>query len=149
MDQIIPQTDGGAGSGNSRQSSAHFADTVVASVLERCPLLEELDISECRLTEECFMADEAIPNLKKLVFGRKEVLFAREGVDAMVARFPSLNTLDIRTMRPQGFEALESICQLRHLKHLYTDSAETSGHTTTNDVLEQWVTGISDLESLQ
>ena len=124
-------------------------DTVVASVLERCPLLEELDISECRLTEACFMTDKAIPNLKKLVFGREEVLFAKEGVDAMVARFPSLNTLDIRTMRPRGIEALESIYQLKHLKHLYTNSVEASGDMTTNYVLERWVRGISDLESLQ
>ncbi|KAF9364341.1 hypothetical protein BGX34_001827 [Mortierella sp. NVP85] len=124
-------------------------DTVVASVLERCPLLEELDISECRLTEACFMEGKATPNLKKLVFGREEMQFAKEGVDAMVARFPSLNTLDIRTMRPRGIEALESIYQLKHLKHLYTNSVETSGDITTNYVLERWVRGISDLESLQ
>ena len=124
-------------------------DTVVASVLEQCPLLEELDISECRLTEACFMADKAMPNLKRLVFGCGGVLFTKEGVDAMVASFPCLNTLDIRTMRPRGIRALESIHKLKHLKHLYTNSVEASEGVTTNYVLERWVEGISDLVSLQ
>jgi len=95
------------------------------------------------------MTDKAIPNLKRLVFSREEVLFAKEGVDAMVARFPCLNTLDIRTMRPRGIRALESIHKLKHLKHLYTNSVKASEGVTTNDVLERWVEGISDLVSLQ
>lgn len=128
----------------------HVTDAVVASLLARCPLLEELDISECH-TSEWIMVENATPSqhMKKLVFGHWERQFAKEGVDAMAIRFPNLTTLDIRTMRPQGIEALEGICQLKHLKHLYTDSIETSGDAVTSQVLQRWVEGIPNLESLQ
>ncbi|KAF9940039.1 hypothetical protein BGZ65_008486 [Modicella reniformis] len=126
-------------------------DTVVVAVLERCPLLEELDISECRITEACVMINSTVPlpNMKKLVIGHWGTQFAKEGVDELVARFPNLNTLDIRTMRPRGIEALENICQLKHLKHLYTDSVETSGDVATSLVVQRWVEGIPNLESLR
>ncbi|KAF9200869.1 hypothetical protein BGZ49_008908 [Haplosporangium sp. Z 27] len=126
-------------------------DGAVVSVLERCPLLEELDISVCRITEACMMINSGIPlpNMKKLIIGRWEMPFAKEGIDALVSRFPNLITLDIRTMRPRGIEALESISQLKYLKHLYTESIETSGDAATSHVLQQWVAGIQNLESLQ
>ncbi|KAG0369614.1 hypothetical protein BC939DRAFT_457362 [Gamsiella multidivaricata] len=126
-------------------------DAAVVSVLDRCSLLEELDISECRITEVCVMVNSTVPlpNMKKLTIGRWESLFAKEGIDALVSRFPNLSTLDIRTMRPRGIEALENICQLTQLKHLYTDSIETSGHTATFLVMQRWVAGIPNLESLQ
>ncbi|KAF9115651.1 hypothetical protein BGX27_007078 [Mortierella sp. AM989] len=128
-----------------------ITDGAVVSALDRCPLLEELDISECRITEACLMINCAVPlsNMKRLTIGRWEVQFAKEGIDALVSRFPHLETLDIRTMRPRGIEALESIGQLKMLKHLYTDSVETSGEAATTFVLEQWVSGIHNLESLQ
>ncbi|KAI8605904.1 hypothetical protein EDD21DRAFT_362344 [Dissophora ornata] len=126
-------------------------DTSVISVLKRCPLLEELDISECRVTEECVMINSTVPlpNMKKLVIGRWEAQFAKEGIDALVSRFPNLITLDIRTMRPRGIEALENICQLTQLRHLYTESIETSGDSATTFVVQRWVAGIPNLESLQ
>ncbi|KAF9350157.1 hypothetical protein BGX26_011619 [Mortierella sp. AD094] len=126
-------------------------DGAVVSVLDRCLMLEELDISECRITEACLMINCAVPlsNMKKLTIGRWEVQFAKEGIDSLVSRFPNLVTLDIRTMRPRGVEALESIGQLKMLKHLYTDSIETSGEAATTFVLQQWVAGIQNLESLQ
>ncbi|KAG0309610.1 hypothetical protein BGZ98_000496 [Dissophora globulifera] len=126
-------------------------DTVVNSLLDRCPLLEELDISECRTTEACVMINCAVPlrSMRKLVFGRWEAPFAKEGIDALVSKFPNLVTLDIRTMRPRGIEALESLGRLVHLRHLFTDSVETTGDQTTTSVLQRWLEGIPDLESLQ
>ncbi|KAG0311939.1 hypothetical protein BGZ99_009821 [Dissophora globulifera] len=126
-------------------------DTVVNSLLDRCPLLEELDISECRTTEACVMINYAVPlrSMRKLVFGRWEAPFAKEGIDALVSKFPNLVTLDIRTMRPRGIEALESLGRLVHLRHLFTDSVETTGDQTTTFVLQRWLEGIPDLESLQ
>ncbi|KAF9432698.1 hypothetical protein BGZ76_010438 [Entomortierella beljakovae] len=126
------------------------SDSVVTSVLDRCPLLEELDVSSCRITEACMMINSTVPltNMKKLTFGRWEYQFAKEGVDALVSRFPNLETLDIRTMRPRGIEALESLALLRNLKHLYTDSIE-AGENATSFIMQRWVAGIEGLESLQ
>ncbi|KAF9962108.1 hypothetical protein BGZ70_008128 [Mortierella alpina] len=125
-----------------------ITDTAVVAVLERCPLLEELDISECRVTEACVMINSSIPlpNMRKLAIGRWESPFAKDGIDALVSRFPNLTMLDLRTMRPRGIEALENINQLSQLKHLFTDSIETS---MTPAVLHRWVEGIPNLESLQ
>ncbi|KAF9133548.1 hypothetical protein BGW39_009519 [Mortierella sp. 14UC] len=126
-------------------------DGAVVSAIERCPNLEELDISECRITEACVMMNCTVPlpNMKKLVIGRWESAFSKEGIDAMVDRFPSLVTLDIRTMRPKGIEALEGLSKLKQLKHLYTDSIETSSEEATNWVVQRWIEGIPHLESLQ
>ncbi|KAG0067503.1 hypothetical protein BGZ89_005984 [Linnemannia elongata] len=126
-------------------------DGAVVSVIERCPNLEELDISECRITEACMMknCNVPLPNMKKLVIGRWETAFSKEGIDAMVERFPSLVTLDIRTMRPKGIEALEGLSKLTQLKHLYTNSIETSNDEAVIWVLQRWVEGIPHLESLQ
>ncbi|OAQ31558.1 RNI-like protein [Linnemannia elongata AG-77] len=126
-------------------------DGAVVSVIERCPNLEELDISECRITEACMMknCNVPLPNMKKLVIGRWETAFSKEGIDAMVERFPSLITLDIRTMRPKGIEALEGLSKLTQLKHLYTNSIETSNDEAVIWVLQRWVEGIPHLESLQ
>ncbi|KAF9912449.1 hypothetical protein EC991_010536 [Linnemannia zychae] len=126
-------------------------DGAVVSVIERCPNLEELDISDCRITEVCVMKNCTVPlpNMKKLVIGRWESAFSKEGIDAMVVRFPNLVTLDIRTMRPKGIEALEDLSKLKQLKHLYTDSIETSSEEATNWVVQRWVEGIPHLESLQ
>ncbi|KAI1319851.1 hypothetical protein EDD11_002845 [Mortierella claussenii] len=126
-------------------------DRVVFSFLDRCPQLEELDISECGVTEACVMVNGNIPfpSMKKLTIGRWETQFAKEGIDALASRFPNLNTLDIRSMRPRGIEALENICQLTQLKHLYTEAIETSSDATTIFVVQRWVEGISELESLQ
>lgn len=126
-------------------------DGAVVSVIERCPNLEELDISECRITEACMMknCNVPLPNMKKLIIGRWETAFSKEGIDAMVERFPSLVTLDIRTMRPKGIEALESLSKLTKLKHLYTNSIETSNDEAVIWVLQRWVEGIPHLESLQ
>ncbi|KAF9576802.1 hypothetical protein EC968_003309 [Mortierella alpina] len=128
-----------------------ITDTTVVAVLERCPLLEELDISECRVTEACVMINSSVslPNMKKLVIGRWESPFAKDGIDALVSRFPNLTMLDLRTMRPRGIEALENISQLSQLKHLFTDSIETSDDPMTTAVLQRWVEGIPSLESLQ
>ncbi|KAG0369431.1 hypothetical protein BGX24_002422 [Mortierella sp. AD032] len=126
-------------------------DGAVVSVIERCPNLEELDISECRITEGCMMknCDTPLPSMKKLAIGRWESTFSKEGIDAMVVRFPGLVTLDIRTMRPKGIEALEGLSRLKQLKHLYTDSIETSSAEATAWVVQRWVEGIPHLESLQ
>ncbi|ORZ06089.1 hypothetical protein BCR41DRAFT_361194 [Lobosporangium transversale] len=126
-------------------------DKVVILALELLLQLEELNISECRITEASFMINSMtpMPSMKKLIVGTWESQFAKEGIDALVARFPNLITLDIRTMRPRGIEALEGISGLRHLKHLYTESIETSGEHATNAVLHRWVVGIPELESLQ
>ncbi|KAG0291185.1 hypothetical protein BGZ97_005964 [Linnemannia gamsii] len=126
-------------------------DGAVVSVIERCPNLEELDISECRITEACVMKNSTVPlpKMKKLTIGRWETAFSKEGIDAMVVRFPNLVTLDIRTMRPKGIEALEGLSKLTQLKHLYTDSIETSNNEATIWVVQRWVEGIPHLESLQ
>ncbi|KAF9275243.1 hypothetical protein BGZ68_010929 [Mortierella alpina] len=128
-----------------------ITDTAIVAVLERCPLMEELDISECRVTEACVMINSSIPlpSMKKLVIGRWDSPFAKDGIDALVCRFPNLTMLDLRTMRPRGIEALENISQLTQLKHLYTDSIETSDDSMTTAVLQKWVEGIPNLESLQ
>ncbi|KAF9988348.1 hypothetical protein BGZ75_009600 [Mortierella antarctica] len=128
-----------------------ITDTAVVAVLERCPLLEELDISECRVTEACVMINSSIPlrSMKKLVIGRWESPFAKEGIDALVSRFPNLTMLDLRTMRPRGIEALENLSQLTQLKHLFMDSIETSDDAMTAAVVQRWVGGIPNLESLQ
>ncbi|KAF9928896.1 hypothetical protein FBU30_002038 [Linnemannia zychae] len=126
-------------------------DGAVVSAIERCPNLEELDISDCRITEFCMMknCEISLPNMKKLTIGRWDSTFSKEGIDAMVIRFPNLVTLDIRTMRPKGIEALEGLSKLLQLKHLYTDSIETSNDEATNWVVQRWVEGIPSLESLQ
>ncbi|KAF9088836.1 F-box protein of unknown function [Mortierella sp. AD031] len=130
---------------------AGMTDGAVVSVIERCPNLEELDISECRITEACVMihCTVPLPNMKKLVIGRWESTFAAEGIDALVVRFPNLVTLDLRTMRPKGIEALGGLSKLKQLKHLYTDNIETSSDDATNWVVRSWVEGIPHLESLQ
>ncbi|KAG0198315.1 hypothetical protein BGX28_008254 [Mortierella sp. GBA30] len=128
-----------------------ITDTAIVALLDRCPLLEELDVSECRLSEACVMINSltALPNMKRLVIGRWDSPFGKEGIDALVCRFPNLTMLDIRTMRPRGIEALENICQLVQLKHLYTDSIETASDAATIFVVQRWVEGIPALESLQ
>ncbi|KAF8983474.1 hypothetical protein CPC16_009928 [Podila verticillata] len=133
--------------------SAGVSDAAVISLLARCPLLEELDISECRITEACLMIQSPgqgpLVHLKKLVFGRSLSAFAREGVEALVAKFPNLETLDIRTLHPRGIQALESLGQLNKLKHLYTEAIDTPSDDSTALVVAKWVEGIPDLESLQ
>ncbi|KAF9423640.1 hypothetical protein BGZ94_008210 [Podila epigama] len=137
--------------------SAGVSDAAVRSLLARCPLLEELDISECRVTEACVMSrgiDGApstppLVHMKKLTFGRSSMSFSGECIDALVAMFPNLETLDIRTLHPRGFGALEGICRLGKLRHLYTDAIDTPSDNTTELVVAKWVEGIPNLESLQ
>lgn len=134
-------------------NSGSVSDVAIISLLARCQLLEELDISECRITEACLMVQSpghgALVYLKKLVFGRSSSAFARKGVEALVARFPNLETLDIRTLHPRGIQALESLAQLSKLKHLYTEAIDTPSDESTALVVAKWVEGIPDLESLQ
>lgn len=126
---------------------------VVVAVLTRCPQLEELDISGCQVTESCVMSPDPTPQpllkMKRLVLGHWEHPFGNTGIDAMVNWFPNLETLDLTSMRVQGIMALENLGQLKRLKHLYTDSLETSGDEATQLVIQKWVDGIENLESLQ
>ncbi|KAG0055058.1 hypothetical protein BGZ83_009694 [Gryganskiella cystojenkinii] len=135
------------------------SDGVVQAVLARCPMLEELDISDCRVTEafatssffsmETDIPPEPLPRMKKLVLGRWDVPISRQGVDTVVLRFPNLETLDLLAMRVLSITALESLSQLKQLKHLYTDSLETTSEEATFFVFQKWVEGIPNLESLQ
>ncbi|KAG0335378.1 hypothetical protein BG004_008479 [Podila humilis] len=136
--------------------SAFVSDSGIISLLAQCPLLEELDISECRITEVCMMAQSSshgiigpLVHLKKLVFGRSSSMFARAGVEALVRKFPNLETLDIRTLHPREIQALESLGNLTKLKHLYMDSFDTPSDDSTALVVAKWVEGIPNLESLQ
>ena len=130
-----------------------ISDGVVQAVLARCPLLEELDISDCSVTESCMMSPTPIQppmsNMKKLVIGRWEHQFSKAGFDGMVARFPNLETLDMRLVQVKDIIALENLSELKQLKHLYTDSLMTSGEEATEIVVRKWVDGIPNLESLQ
>ncbi|GJJ76719.1 F-box/TPR repeat protein Pof3 [Entomortierella parvispora] len=129
------------------------SDGVVQAVLTRCPLLEELDISDCPVSESCMTSQSStqppIFTMKRLIIGRWENQVSKAGIDGMVARFPNLETLDMRLVRVQGIAALENLSELKGLKHLYTDSLETSGDEATQIIIQKWVEGIPNLESLQ
>ncbi|KAF9584082.1 hypothetical protein BGW38_007632 [Lunasporangiospora selenospora] len=128
-----------------------ISDVVVIALLNRCPLLEELDIAYCRVVGAfgALIGKGTYPNLKKLTIGHTGVFASRSWIEGLVARFPNLETLDMRTMQLQGIEDLESLCELKRLRHLYTSSVAAPNEDAANFVLQRWVAGIPDLESLQ
>ncbi|KAF9975492.1 hypothetical protein BGZ73_000844 [Actinomortierella ambigua] len=129
------------------------SNDVAMALLERCRLLEELDISECRVSPNVFVQSMAkngpMPTLRKLGLGHVTQRYHHEGIEALVGMFPNLTTLDFRSMCVSDVSALTSLWRLSKMEHLYLDSVDSLSSMSGVRAVSLWMRGMQHLQSFR
>ncbi|KAG0230714.1 hypothetical protein BGW42_000768 [Actinomortierella wolfii] len=128
-------------------------DLVATALLERCRQLEELDLSECRVSESVLVMSLAksgpMTTLRKLTFGRRSIPFGEAGVSAMVGMFPELTVLDLRSLCVSDMDSLYSLWRLSKLERLYLDGIQCTREDMALKATMLWMRGMKQLQSFQ
>ncbi|KAF9155627.1 hypothetical protein DFQ26_009672 [Actinomortierella ambigua] len=128
-------------------------DDVAMALLERCRQLEELDLSECRVTQGVFIKSVAkggpMPTLRKLAIGQVVQGYSRAGIEAIVGMFPNLTVLDFRSLRVDDVSALDALWRLSNVQQMYLESVGCLNEESVPRAFTLWMRGMQQLQCFQ